>query len=197
MLPKKIEQIVTKPDLEFLYQLLKVVWHFIDMFSIRVWSMKLFNLKTLVVQSTLKVNVKQANVCTNGNAVGWLNKYVCRGGKNTICFLPTFHQICKVDQREIHLRRRKNILIQLWHFVFIELWSDYCLPLSKTHWLTHSCVLGLNYMTPGDDYAKSKLEVIGSLMTFVICKVKSNSCNPCVCLYRSRLALWRLLALCQ
>ena len=75
--------------------------------------MKLFNLKTLVVQSTLKVNVKQANVCTNGNAVGWLNKYVCRGGKNTICFLPTFHQICKVDQREIHLRRRKNILIQL------------------------------------------------------------------------------------
>ena len=43
--------------------------------------MKLFNLKTLVVQSTLKVNVKQANVCTNGNAVGWLNKYVCRGGK--------------------------------------------------------------------------------------------------------------------
>ena len=36
-------------------------------------------------------------------------------------------------------------------------------------------------MTPGDDYAKSKLEVIGSLMTYVICKVKSNSCNPCVC----------------
>ena len=112
-----------------------------------VWRLKLFNLKTLVVQSTLKVNVKQANVCTNGNAVGWLNKYVCRGGKNTICFLPTFHQICKVDQREIHLRRRKNILVQLWHFVFIELWSDYCLPLSKTHWLTHSCVLGLNDVT--------------------------------------------------
>ena len=70
--------------------------------------MKLFNLKTLVVQSTLKVNVKQANVCTNGNAVGWLNKYVCRGGKNAICFLPTFHQICKVDQREIHLRHREK-----------------------------------------------------------------------------------------
>ena len=30
---KKIEQIVTKPNLEFLYQLLKVVWHFNDMFS--------------------------------------------------------------------------------------------------------------------------------------------------------------------
>ena len=76
---------------------------------------------------------------------------------------------------------QENILIQLWHFVFIELWSDYCLTLSKTHWLTHPCVLGLNYVTPGDDYAKSKLEVIGSLMTYVICKVKSNSCNPCVC----------------
>ena len=89
---------------------------------------------------------------------------------------------------------QENILIQLWHFVFIELWSDYCLPLSKTHWLTHSCVLGLNDVTPGDDYAKSKLEIIGSLMTasnvcrdswrslsFVICQFKSNSCNPCVC----------------
>ena len=145
------------------------------------------------MQSTLKVNVKQANVCTNGNAVGWLNKYVCRGGKNAICFLPTFHQICKVDQREIHLRRRKNILVQLWHFVFIELWSDYCLPLSKTHWLTHSCVLGLNYLTQEIIMQSQTLIFFGSLMkasnvcrygwrslAFAICKVKSNSCNRCV-----------------
>ena len=33
---KSFEQIVTKPNLEFLYQLLKVVLHFIDIFSISV-----------------------------------------------------------------------------------------------------------------------------------------------------------------
>ena len=54
--------------------------------------------------------------------------------------------------------------------------------------------LRIKWCDPGDNYAKSKLVFIGSLMTasdvrrdswrslsFVICQVKSNSFNPCVC----------------
>ena len=54
--------------------------------------------------------------------------------------------------------------------------------------------LRIKWCDPGDNYAKSKLAFIGSLMTasdvcrdswrslsFLICQVKSNSFNPCVC----------------
>ena len=152
---KKIEQIVTKPNLEFLYQLLKVVWHFIDMFSIRVWSMKLFNLKTLVVQSTLKVNVKQANVCTNGNAVGWLNKYVCRGGKNTICFLPTYlsSNMQSRPKRNSSSTQEKYFGSTL-TFCFYRTLVRLLSTLVKNSLTDSFMCLRIKWRDPGDNYAK-------------------------------------------
>ena len=37
----------------------------------------------------------------------WFNKFQ-RRGKNTIHLLPPFDQICKVDERDIHLQRREK-----------------------------------------------------------------------------------------
>ena len=124
-------QIVSKQVFNFV-----VVWHFIDMFSISlVVSYEVIQFENFICAINAKWMSNQQMYDTNANAV-WFStntfegrkKYRCsnskntfEGGKNTIHFLPPFDQICKVDERDIHLRRRKNIFVQLWHFVILSL----------------------------------------------------------------------------
>ena len=111
--------------------------------------MKLFNLKTLVVQSTLKVNVKQANVCTNGNAVGWLNKYVCRGGKNTIFFSQT-------------------LLTSNWQDWYLKLWSgkisfnrDFFFSYALC-FCDHSCLICISFCLLSDLWSNVEWDLVST-----------------------------------
>ena len=108
-----------------------------------------------------------------------------------------------VWRRSRELKNRKNLL-----FSFFGLGPEILVPdvyfyrtrvrslatLVKNSLTDSFMCLRIKWCDPGDNYAKSKLVFIGSLMTasdvrrdswrslsFVICQVKSNSFNPCVC----------------
>ena len=114
----------------------------------------------------------------------WFNKFQ-RRGKNTIHLLPPFDQICKVDERDIHLQRREKYFrstLTFCYFISLKIGPlEIVHPVNTRNIYRRSFALRNNTLTDESISAELFTIIVQSFCNFErICILKSKihvGCN--------------------
>ena len=114
----------------------------------------------------------------------WFNKFQ-RRGKNTIHLLPPFDQICKVDERDIHLQRREKYFrstLTFCYFISLKIGPlEIVHPVNTRNIYSRSFALRNNTLTNESISAELFTIIVQSFCNFErICILKSEihvGCN--------------------